>query len=354
MHGLRAAGRYVQGDGALDAAGEHLDVLDADRAVVVGGDTALSVAEESVKAGLATAGIDHAATVSGVDDSTADRIDGLVDGVSDASADLVVGVGGGTAIDAAKAAATRTERAFVSVPTVASTDAPASGLSVVYDDAGRPVDSIPRERPPELVLVDTGAVAAAPARFLRGGLGDALATAYEAEACAESGGSTPHGEAPSDAGLALARRCRAVVAADGADALAAVERGVVTPAVERAVEVATCHSALGFENAGLAGAHTLEIGCRLAGHTAPGHGELVGVCTLAQLEIEAHEDRDSYAGLLVELGFDDPLPPDGSLDAAGEFACIDEGSMANEPVDVEPADAAAGLRAARERLDAAR
>ncbi len=350
MHGLRAAGRYVQGDGVLDIAGEHLSILVANRAVVMGGETALSIVEDRLGAGLAAANIDHVETVDGVTTSTADRIGALAECIRDTDADLVLGVGGGTAIDAAKAAATRTDRLFVAVPTIASTDAPASGVSVVYDEADRPVEALPRATPPELVLVDTGVIVRAPARFLGWGLGDAVATAYEAEACAQSNGQTPHETDPSDAALSLARRCRAVVAADGVDALAAVGRDTVTPTVERAVEVATCHSALGFENGGLAGAHALEIGCRLAGHTGPGHGELVGVCTLAQLELEAHEDRESFATLLVELGFDDVLPPDDRIDEAGALACIDETSMDNEPVDVTPATAATALRAARDRL----
>lgn len=353
MHGLRAAGRYVQGDGVLDIAGSHLSILAATRAVVMGGETAISIVEDRLEAGLAAADIEHAETVEGVTTSTDDRIDGLAERVRHTEGDLVVGVGGGTAIDAAKATATRTDRPFVAVPTIASTDAPASGVSVVYDDAGRPVEALLRATPPELVLVDTGVIVRAPAHFLRWGLGDAVATAYEAEACAKSNGQTPHELDPSDAALCLARRCRAVVAADGADALAAVGRDAVTSTVDRAVEVATCHSALGFENGGLAGAHALEIGCRLAGHTAPSHGELVGVCTLAQLELEAHEDRESFATLLVELGFEDVLPPDDCIEDAGTFACIDETSMHNEPVDVTPADAATALRAARERFASA-
>lgn len=353
MHGLRAPGRYVQGDGVIDVMDEHLTMITANRAVVIGGETALSAVDDRLSARLDAADIEHIDTVSGVASSTAERIDGLSNRIQQRNADLVLGVGGGTAIDAAKAAATRTGLPFVSVPTIASTDAPASGVSVVYDEAGRPVEARLRGTPPELVLVDTGVIARAPARFLRGGLGDAVATAYEAEACAQSDGQTPHEIGPSDAAVSLARRCREVVAADGADALAAVERDTVTPAVERAVEAATCHSALGFENGGLAAAHALEIGCRLAGHTDPSHGELVGVCTLAQLEIEGHEDCETFATLLTDLGFRDVFPPDERIDDAGAFACIDETSMDNEPVAVTPADAATALRAARDRLTSA-
>jgi glycerol dehydrogenase len=134
---------------------------------------------------------------------------------------------------------------------------------------------VERDRSPELVLADTTLLAEAPTRFLRWGMGDALATASEAEACAASGAPTPREAAASDAGRTVARRCREVVEAQGVDALAAVERDEVTPAVEDVVEAALLHSALGFENAGLAAAQSLEIGCRLAGNTDAPHGELV-------------------------------------------------------------------------------
>jgi len=347
---FRAPGRYVQGPGVLADAADHLAPLAADGALLAGGTTALSTAEDDLRAALSEAGIAPAGTVSGVGKSTAEQVSAIRDRAADEAVDLVVGVGGGTAIDAAKAAATRLDRQFVSVPTVASTDAPASGVSVVYDGTGRPAGSEARDRSPELVLADTALIADAPARFLRWGMGDALATTFEAEACAASGATTPRDAEPSDAGLVLARRCHEVVERDGVDALAAVADGEVTPAVEAVVETALLNSALGFENAGLAAAHSLEVGCRLAGHTGAPHGELVGLCTLAQLALEDHAGREAFAELLAALGFEDVLPPEGLLDDAGEFACTDATMMDNEPVAVTPADATAALREARTLL----
>lgn len=351
---FRAPGRYVQEPGLLADASDHLAVLDASRAVVAGGSTALATAGADLHDGLEAAGITRVETIEGVAASTSSQIDEIRAAAVERRVDLVVGVGGGTAIDAAKGASVGLDCAFVSVPTIASTDAPASGVAVVYDDAGRPIGGEYRDRSPELVLVDTDLIAAAPVEFLRWGLGDALATTFEAEACAASGARTPHDTAPSDAGLTVARRCHEVIDRHGPDALAAVERDQVTPAVTRIVETALLHSTLGFENAGVAGAHSLEIGCRYAGHTDAAHGELVGVCTLAQLVVEDHAGRDDFATLLVELGFGDPLPEGETLSEAAELACSDATMMANEPVDVTPEAAAAALREARDSLVRAR
>jgi glycerol dehydrogenase len=353
MSQFRAPARYVQHDGALSEAGEHLARVDGTAALVAGGETALSNAGDAVLDGLAGAGIEHAGTVRGIEESTEGRISDIRERIRSAESDLVVGVGGCTAIDAAKAAAIREGTEFVAVPTLASADGPAGGLAVVYDEAGRPADLVASERNPALVLVDTGVVADAPARFLRWGLGDSISSAFEAEACAATGATTPHGVAPSATGLGLAHQTYETIRDRGADALADVERSEATPAVEAVVENTHLTSVLAWENGGLAGAHALETGLRASGITEPPHGILVGLCTLAQLVWQDHEERDTLAALLAELGFEDPIPSGADLEAGAAVGCeID--LMRNEPVEVTPGLALESLETARDLLASAR
>lgn len=64
-----------------------------------------------------------------------------------------------------------------------------------------------------MVVVDTLAVAQAPVRFLMAGVGDALATCYEAEAAARSGAVTMAGGCSTRAALALGAAVSGHVAA---------------------------------------------------------------------------------------------------------------------------------------------
>jgi len=342
-----APAAYVQGPGVLDDAGRHFGGLAGERAYVLGGETALSVAGERVSEGLREAGIDVAETQRGVEKCTRPGIAAVAERVETANADLVVGVGGGIAVDVATAAADATGAELAAVPTIAATDAPTSTVGVVYDEMGNFEDVVLRERNPELVLVDTETIAAAPARFLAHGMGDALATAFEAEAVARSGSETVAGGEASPAALELARACLPRVREYGADALAAVERDAVTPAVERIVETNTLLSGLGFESAGTAGAHAIQIGLTNAGAREP-HGELVAFGTVAQLVLEGRTEPAprELVDLFSELGLANTLDDFGVTDAerVAEVACVE--GMADMPFDVSERAAADAVRTA--------
>lgn len=349
MPAFRAVSRYEQRPGAITETGEHLGRLGADQALVAGGQTALDTVEEDLLAGLRAADLVHTGTVRGIDESTEERVEKIAVSARDGDCDLVIGVGGCTAIDAAKAAANRAATTFVAIPTLASADGPAGGLSVIYDEAGRPVDVERADDNPALVLVDSSVIADAPVHFLRWGLGDAVSTRFEAEACARTDATTIHGLQRSDVGTRLARRTYAAIAADGAQALADVARDEPTPAVQSIVETVHLTSVLGWENGGLAGAHALEAGLRASGITDPPHGLLVALCTLAELVWQDHEAVDELSALLAELGFRDPLPADADLAAGAEVACSLD-LMDNEPLAVTPSMAVDALGTARRRL----
>ncbi len=99
--------------------------------------------------------------------------------------DFIIGMGGGKAIDTARVVAGQLGVKYIAAPTIAATDAPTASACVVYGNGGSVVNYF-TTRNPDYVLVDTRVIAEAPARFLVSGMGDALATWFEAETCDRS------------------------------------------------------------------------------------------------------------------------------------------------------------------------
>ena len=128
--------------------------------------------------------------------------------------DLVIGLGGGKTIDSAKAIADLLKSPVVIAPTIASTDAPVSALSVIYTDEGAFARYIFYSKNPELVLVDSKVISQAPKRLLASGIADGLATWVEARAVMQANGKTMLGKHQTLAGVAIAQRCEEILFAD--------------------------------------------------------------------------------------------------------------------------------------------
>lgn len=201
--------------------------------------------------------------------------------------DVIIGVGGGKILDTTKSVGYCKNMPVVIVPTIASTDAPCSALSVIYTEDGVFEKYLFLKQNPNLVLVDTDIIAQAPTRLLASGMGDALATYFEARACNASGSQTCAFGTPTLAAMALAELCYDTLITEGELAIKAVENNVCTKAVEKVIEANTLLSGIGFESGGLAGAHAIHNGFTVlpqCHHMY--HGEKVAFGTLVQLVLE--------------------------------------------------------------------
>jgi glycerol dehydrogenase len=200
--------------------------------------------------------------------------------------DVLVGMGGGKTIDTAKIAADRVKIPVVVVPTIASTDAPCSGCAVVYSEQGV-FESVQYQKAnPAAVLVDTAIIAKAPVRFLVAGMGDALATWFEAKSCSNTQSANECGGLSTLTGLTLAKLCYDTLLQYGATAKLAAERHIITPALEHIVEANILLSGVGFESGGLASAHSIHNGLTALDEThAYYHGEKVAFGVLAGLQL---------------------------------------------------------------------
>ncbi|KOF55012.1 alcohol dehydrogenase [Achromobacter sp. DMS1] len=286
---LRRPGRYVQGPGALESLGDYAALFGPRAALVIDRHVhgMLGPKIESLCAsrqvGLTPLFVEG--------DLTPDQVQSLRAQAARAAPDMVIAVGGGKALDAGKAVAKSVHRHLLTVPTVASNDAPTSKNYVLYDAHHQLLAVEHMLFNPTIVLVDTAVIATAPAHFFRAGLGDAVSKKFEAGQCARNGGLNMYDAAPPLTAQCIADGCLRVLLADGAAALDAAGTGRPTPAFERVVEAMILMSGLGFESGGLSIAHALTRGLpRIPGVAAALHGLQVALGLLVQLDLERRDD----------------------------------------------------------------
>lgn len=344
--------KYVQGAGELDRLGEYTKVYGKKALVIIsaGGKKRFG---ERVEAGLVAAGVECAFDEFCGECSQAE-IDRLVEVLKGTGSDVVLGVGGGKIFDTAKAVAAAVDVPVVVVPTIAATDAPCSALSVIYTDEGQFKEYQFFKQNPNLVLMDTEVIAKSPVRLTVSGMGDALATYFEARACKRSDAGTCAGGKVTSAAMALARLCYETLMSDGVKAKLALEAGACTESVEKVIEANTLLSGLGFESAGLAGAHAIHNGMTAMPEThAFYHGEKVAFGTLTQLVLENADELYEVLDFCVEVGLPVTFAQLGVADASydrvlevARLACADNDTLHNMPFEVTPEKVANAMLAA--------
>jgi glycerol dehydrogenase len=263
-----------------------------------------------------------------------------------ADARVIVGAGGGKVLDTSRAVASELSKPAVNCPTVASSDAPCSALSVIYTKSGEFDSYFFYKRNPDLVLVDTAVIAQAPPRLLVAGMGDALATWFEAKTVIDARANNQLGGATTISAGALARLCYETLLGDGVMALEAVRARVVTPALERLVEANTLLSGLGFESGGLAIAHSVHNGLTTNAHTHEYlHGEKVAFGLMVQLVAEGKSASliDEVLTFCQSVGLPITLGQVGIKKLSGEDllqiaerSCAPGETAHNEPFEVTP------------------
>ena len=267
-----------------------------------------------------------------------------------------MGIGGGKIHDTAKAVAYYMKKPVIIVPTIASTDAPCSALSVIYTDDGVFEKYLFLPASPNMVLVDTDIVSKAPERLLVAGMGDALATYFEARACQQSDASNCVGGKITRAAMALAELCYETLIDEGIDAKLAVRENICTKAVEHIIEANTYLSGIGFESGGLAGAHAIHNGLTAIPETHElYHGEKVAFGTLVQLVLEGadQDEIQEVLGFCQEAELPTTLADLGIKEVKEEqimevarLACSPDDTLGNMPFEVTPEDVYAAIIAA--------
>ena len=285
------------------------------------------------------------------------EIERITDLSKTAASNVIVGIGGGKVIDTAKAVANDLNLKLTTVPTVASSDAPTSSLSVIYTDKGAVERYQFYNKNPDLVLVDTRVIANSPPRFLVSGIADALAIWVGARAVKRSYSPILCGGQPTIAAQAIAEKAEQTLFEYGIQAFEANKNKLVTPALESVVEANTLLSGIGFEAGGLAAAHSIYNGfTAIQGniHNLT-HGEKVAYGTITQLILENRSlnELDRYIEFYLQLGLPVTLKDIHLGNATieelykiAEVATAEHETIHNMPFKVRPDDVVMALQGA--------
>jgi len=343
--------RYVQGPGALMTLSEEAGKFGTHALALVDANLPDNVLERLGVTGgcsVTLAVVNPACTPAAIKAATEE--------IRQSGADIVAGLGGGKVIDLGRAAADVLRIPFVSVPTVAASDAPCSALAVIYDEADRVLNDHFVWRNPDLVLVDSEVICAAPARFFSAGIGDALATYYECNACINSGANNLCGGTGTQLAYSAARLCLEIVTEFGEQALEDCRNNTVTDAFERVLEANILLSGIGFESGGVGAAHAFHNGIselHEVHHML--HGEKVAFGVLAELALNDYSDEDiekvaqfnKSVGLPVSLDELGITSVEAAIPTIAARAIRPGEIMHNEPMTVTQDLAEAALRRAQ-------
>jgi glycerol dehydrogenase len=345
---LAAPNRYIQGKGVMNYLGRYLSIVPSRFPLVLITEGGRKRLGQCLETSLEQEEVQSRIEIFQGECSN-EEVERIVTLVRDSGStvDCVVAVGGGKCIDAGKSIAFRLDVPAVICPTIASTDAPCSAVSIMYtpEGVGKGPEFFPRN--PALVVVDTGIIAASPVRHFIAGMGDALATCYEARTCYKNlQGRSIVGARMTIAALTLAELCATTVFEDGCKALDAIGLGEINDSVERVIEANTLLSGVGFESCGLAAAHAYAAGLTVIPvlHQDFLHGELVSIGLVAHLLLEHNpEEARKVARFFSEVGLPVCLEQFG-LDSGRDSKALMEAMIAatkepivhNEPFEITP------------------
>jgi len=300
---LISPGKYVQGKGELGRLGTYVAPL-GKKALVIISKSGYKRSGEAVDASLKENGVEPVYDYFNGEISKVE-IKRLQAVAQENKSDIIIGVGGGKILDTAKAVAYHEKKPVIIVPTIASTDAPCSALSVIYTEEGVFDEYLFLPSNPNAVIMDTDVVVKSPARLTIAGMGDALATYFEARACKASNATSCAGGTITLAAMALSELCFDTLMTEGVKAKLALEAGVATEAVDKVIEANTLLSGIGFESGGLAAAHAIHNGLTVmeeCHHLY--HGEKVAFGTICQLVLENADEDELFEiiSFCIELG----------------------------------------------------
>ncbi|MFL0168630.1 iron-containing alcohol dehydrogenase family protein [Candidatus Clostridium helianthi] len=298
--------QVVRGIGAIDQAGDICKKYGR-RVLVIGGKTALEIAEERITISLKKANVEIVGIEWYGGECSKNNIDNLVKKVECHKADIILAVGGGKAMDTGKAIGVFTKLPVITIPTIAATCAAVTPLTVLYNEKGEFVENMFYDVCPTSVIIDSDIILNAPSKWLIAGIGDTLAKMYELRAAAKGISTT----SSTISAVSNGEICYNIIKKFGKDARMAVETKKMNDGFEATVDaiivIAGLSSIFGGEEIRNAAAHGIYNGfTKIPVMHTVAHGLIVGYGNLCLLALEERSDVEILEE--IELALDCGIP----------------------------------------------
>ena len=261
------------------------------RILLIGGKKALQAAQKLLLSAISGSSLKIVDTLPFSGECTETEVEMCCKRARELNVDMIFGMGGGKALDTAKCTAQGCGLPVFTFPTIASTCAASTALSVVYKEDGNFSHFAFFERPAQHCFIHLQVIADAPARYLRAGMGDTIGKFFECHFAAR-GDCLTHSSA---LGREISNMCYQPLLDYGVQALSDCQAHLASEALEQAVLA-------NIISTGLVSVLVLdEYNCAIA------HSVYYGLILLPEFEERyLHGDVVAY-GVLVQLAVDNDL-----------------------------------------------
>lgn len=201
-------------------------------------------------------------------------------------------IGGGKCIDTVKQAGDTLSIPVYTIPTIASTCAAVTKISILYNDNGEFLKVAPLKQPPVHCFIEPNIIVHAPIKYLWAGIGDTMAKYIESTFSARS----DRLNFTSEFGIKIGENCYYPILRDAKKALEDAKKFTISDAFSRTIQniiITTGCVSLSVDAAyNSALSHALFYGLTTRKHIEKSHlhGEVVSYGTLVQLMMDNQKE----------------------------------------------------------------
>ena len=198
------------------------------KAVVIGGERAINAAKDKIESSVEESQLKITGFFNFGGESSIENVERLKSIPEVEEADMIFAVGGGKSIDTGKVLAQRTNRAFFTFPTIASTCAACTSLGIIYHPDGSLREYTFSDIPSKHIFIDSEIIANAPDKYLWAGIGDSMAKYFESSVSSR-GDELTHSQ---EMGVSIALMCNGPFLKYGFKALEDCKKNIVSSELE--------------------------------------------------------------------------------------------------------------------------